>query len=102
MGTQRTRGCADVRGEHRPPRFGEVAEVKKRTSYTLLESHSETGVFLGTRLATTDNIVGNNEGIFALYSIQRKPDGERSSLPELQEIPTLAFGPNPGAERQGE
>ena len=54
------------------------------------------------RLSTTEKVVGNRDGIYTVYSIQRKPEGERYSMPKLQEIRGAPWGPNQWTERRVE
>ena len=55
------------------------------------------GVFLGVVMETNEKIVGTAEGVFAVYSVRRKPDMSRYDAEIHQEVRGVPWDPNPGA-----
>ena len=66
----------------------------RRTRHKL-ESRWEVGVFLGVKEHTTERIVGNEDGVYVVQSVRRKPESEQYDADSLAKVRGLPWQPNP-------
>ena len=81
------------------PAFGERVGYRVKTNHKL-EPRWESGIFLGVRLHTTEEIIGTPKEVVVVQSVRRKPDDQQWNLQLLQSITGTPWAPNPAKQKE--
>ena len=76
------------------PCFGEIVEFRKRTE-TKSEPRWESGIYLGTRITSSEKIIGTAQGTFVVQSLKRKPPSSQWDMDFLKEFKSLPWSLKP-------
>ena len=76
------------------PCFGEIVEFRKRTE-TKSEPRWESGIYLGTRITSSEKIIGTAQGTFVFQSLKRKPPSSQWDMDFLKEFKSLPWSLKP-------